>query len=450
MHAGGIANEHTECIHITNAVIPFQACLYLQVSVPAMRAFRRFSHDNALPGCKTENCLAILKLLQTPIAVIKLLAKLALPLCAFSVILFSCSSSDDDPKPANVSVTFLKVGTKYTMYCSDGFFLDDTVKTFVDSQIGVDTFLVRNYSETIAVPPTQYWVLHDNNFYTSYRLRDADMYQIECKFGQPVGTSWKVVKNRVQYTYSIEALDVSVTTGDGVVNDAIKIKVKTASGPEAYQYISPTVGMLGNGSVDDESAIAKVIHYTVGTTSSPNIHVPAISYGDFPFLTVGKYWKYTEYDFGGNEIAVELKIDSKLPGKNIYKAKLTYDGDVSYSYWYEDRGLLMVYEEGESVEQGDPVYEDAAQAEVGHGWVGLASTGTIFIYKVTALDETMDTYFGELPCMAIEVGNGLFSMQTNYWNQSKGNVLVSGFVSREVNASNARGRTLPFIPVISI
>jgi hypothetical protein len=387
--------------------------------------------------------------LQTPIAVIKLLVKLALPMCALCVTLFSCSS-DNDPKPADVSVTFLKVGTQYTMYFNDGFFFDDTVETFVESQVGVDTFLVRNYSETISVAPTQYWVLHNNNFYTSYRLRDADMYQLECKFGQPVGTSWSVVKNGVQYTYSIDALDVPITTGDGVVNDAIKIKIKTTGSSEIYQYVSPTVGMLGDGSLDDAAATAKIVHYTIGTTSSSNVHVPAISYGNFPFLAVGKYWKYTEYDFGGNEIAVELKIESKLSGKNIYKAKLTYDGEVSYSYWYEDRGLLMVYDEGEHVEQADPIYEDAAQAEVGHGWVGLSPTGTVFIYEVMALDEVTDTYFGELPCMTIDVGSGLFSTQTNYWNQNKGNVLVSGFVSREVTESNARRRRMPFIPVLSI
>jgi hypothetical protein len=110
----------------------------------------------------------------------------------------------------------------------------------------------------------------------------------------------------------------------------------------------------------------------------------------------------------------------------------------------------MVYDEGEQVEQADPIYEDAAQAEVGHGWVGLSPTGTVFIYEVMALDEVTDTYFGELPCMTIDVGSGLFSTQTNYWNQNKGNVLVSGFVSREVTESNARRRRMPFIPVLSI
>jgi hypothetical protein len=364
-----------------------------------------------------------------------------------SVTLSSCGG-DDDPKPSNVSVTFLKVGTKYTIYVNDNFWYDDTIKTFIETQVGQDTFLVRNYSETIDVAPTQYWTLHDNNLYTSYRLRDTDLYQIECKFGKPVGTSWSVVKNRVTYTYSIEALDVSIKTGDGVVDDAIKIKIKSGSN-ETYQYISPSVGMLGNGSVDDATAISKVIHYTIGTTSSSNVHVPPISYGNFPFLAVGKYWNYTESDFFGAEIPVEVKVESKLSGKNIYKIKLTYNGEVSYMYWYEDRGLLMVYEDGERIEQADPIYEDASQAEPGHGWVGLAPTGTVYIYKITALEETLDTYFGELPCMAISVSNGLFSSQTNYWNQNKGNVLVSGFVSRDITSSNARKRNSPLIPVLS-
>jgi hypothetical protein len=378
------------------------------------------------------------------------LAKLTLPLCMLSIILFSCGSDKDgDPKPSNVPVTFLKVGTAYTMYVND-FLYDENVETIVESQIGVDTFLVRNYAETVPVAPMQYWVLRDNNLYISYRLRDADAYQIECKFGRPVGTKWTVVKGGTSYTYSIEANKVSITTGEGVVNDAVKIKLKSAGGAESYQYFSPTVGMLGNGSVGDESATSTITEYTIGTISSPDIHVPPISYGNFPFLSVGKYWQYTEYDFGGNEVAVELKIDSKLPNKNIYKAKLTYDGDVSYSYWYEDRGLLMVYEEGETVEQADPIYEDASQAEIGHGWVGVSPTGTVFIYEVTALAEAMDTYFGELPCMAIDVGNGLFSMQTNYWNQNKGNVLVNGFISRDVTASNARQDRRSFIPVVGI
>jgi hypothetical protein len=389
--------------------------------------------------------------LQTPIPVIKLFVKLALPLCVLSVTLFSCGGNDD-PKPANVSVTFLKVGTKYTMYFNDGFLYDDTIKTVVDSQIGADTFLVRNYSESAPVAYTQYWVLRDNNLYASYRLRDTDMYQIECKFGQPVGTSWPVVKNGVTFTYSIEALNVSITTGDGVVKDAIKIKVKNSNGAEVYQYISPTVGILANGSIDDASAAGKVIHYTIGTTSSSNVHVPPISYGNFPFMTVGKYWKYVQSDFfGETTVPVEVTIDSKLSGKNICKVKLSVDGAVSYEYWFEDRGLLMVYEEGEQIEQADPIYEDAAQAEVGHGWVGRASTGKVFFYKTTATDETTDTYFGTLPCMTIEVSDGLFSSQINYWNQNKGNVLVSGiFASREITSSNARKTSRPFIPVISI
>jgi hypothetical protein len=379
--------------------------------------------------------------------VIRLFKKLALPLCALSLTLFSCSS-EEEPEPTNVSVSFLRVGTKYTAYVNDGFFMDDTIKTVVDAQIGADTFLVRNYSETIAVAPTQYWVLRDNIFYTSYRLRDPETYQIECKFGEPVGTSWKVVKNGVQYTYTIEALNAPITTGDGVVNDAIKIKVQSAGAAANYQYISPTVGMLGHGSMNDESAVMKMVHYTVGTQSLTDIHLPPISYGSFPFLAVGKYWKYTESDWFGERL-VQLNIESKAPDKNVFKIKLNYDGDVSYHYWYEDRGLLMVYEEDERIEQADPIYEHAAKTEIGHGWAGTTPSGTAFIYRVKALDEMVDTYYGELRCIAIDVANGMFSTQTNYWTQSKGNVLVTGMASRELIQSNVRKSEIPLIPVLS-
>jgi hypothetical protein len=130
------------------------------------------------------------------------------------------------------------------MYVNDGFLYDENVETIVESQIGVDTFLVRNYAETVPVAPMQYWVLRDNNLYISYRLRDADAYQIECKFGRPAGTKWTVVKGGAPYTYSIEANKVSITTGEGVVNDAVKIKIKSAGGAESYQYFSPTPSLF--------------------------------------------------------------------------------------------------------------------------------------------------------------------------------------------------------------
>src|SRR5688572_19732399 len=83
---------------------------------------------------------------------------------AFISILFSCGKDDDsDPNPSQQTPTFLKVGTKYTMYVDDGFWNQDTLKTVVDKQLATDTFLIRNYSETIATAYTQYWVLKDND-----------------------------------------------------------------------------------------------------------------------------------------------------------------------------------------------------------------------------------------------------------------------------------------------
>ena len=372
--------------------------------------------------------------------------KRSLLLLTIAVALFSCGG--DDPQPASVTPSFLKVGTKYTFYYDDGLFNSDSLRTVIDKQLATDTFLVRHYSETIAVANTQYWVIKDNAFYSSIRLRDPSTYIIECKFGEPVGTSWEVDKAGVHFTYTIEALDAAVTTGDGVVNDAIKIKMRASTGQEAVQYISPTVGLLGNGSVD-ENVSMRLFHYTVGTTAPTTGSTPAITFGSFPFLAVDKYWDYEESNFFGDDVDVNVVIESKL-ASNVYKVKVTYDGASSYSYWYEDNGMLMVYDEGENYRNADPIYMRDNIATVGWGWASITSTGTMFIYKITEMNEMTNSYFGDLPCMTINVTDGLFTSQDNYWNANKGNVRVDGFVSRIVVESNARKNSKrSSIPVIS-
>lgn len=365
-------------------------------------------------------------------------------LCAI-VFISSCDNGSEDPEP-QTAVTFLNVGTKYTMYYDDGFWNTDSLYTEVTKQLATDTFLVRNSSPSIVVAGTQYWVLKDNNFYTSIRLRDPNTYQIECKFNQPVGTSWNVTKNGVSYVYTIEELNATVTTGDGEVNDAVKIKI-TSGNQSAFQYISPTVGMLGNGSVT-EDVVAKVIHYKIGTVPPVTKNLPKITFGNFPFLKVDNFWHYVESSVFTDDVTVTTHIQSKLPSSNIYKVKVTYDGVPSYSYWYEDAGMLMVYEDGEEVVEADPIYMDASKAEVGYGWAGLTSNNTMFIYNITQIGQNQDTYFGVLPCMEISVSNGLFVNQYNYWNQNKGNVFVDGFTSREVVESNARSKqSIPTLPI---
>ncbi len=357
-------------------------------------------------------------------------------LAILSAVLFSCGG--DDPTPnAPVDVTFLKVGTKQTFFYNDQVFNVDTLRLLIEKQLATDTFLVRYSSETITVAATQYWALKDNNLYMSIRLRDPSTYKLECKFGAPVGTSWNVTKSGVTYTYSIEALNVSITTGDGVVTDGVKVKIHSPSGQDLFQYYSPSVGMLGTGSID-ETTQNKLVHYTIGTTPNVEGKTPAISFGNFPFLAVGKYWNYSESSFFGDPIAVELLLESKEASRNVYKAKLTYAGDISYSYWFEDNGMLMVYEEGETVLNADPIYMNESIATLGYGWASLTGNNTMYIYTISSLNETVDTFFGSLSCMGIDVSNGLFSTQTNYWNKNKGNALVSGFVTREVTSSNAR------------
>lgn len=380
--------------------------------------------------------------------------KFILPNCAAMLLLagaaLSSCSKDDDAKPTSeeTKLGFMKVGTRYTYYYDDGLFNADTVKTIVEKQLATDTFLVRHTSPSIAVANTQYWVVKDNGFYSSIRLRDPSTYSLECKFGQPVGTTWNVVKNKVPYTYTIEAVNTTVTTGDGEVKDAIKVKMSAANGQTSFQYFSPTVGLLGNGSID-EKVTMKTVHYKVGTTEPVEGNTPRITYGNFPFMAVGKNWVYTESSIFGNDANVSLSIDSKS-AKNIYTVTVTYNGTPSNQYWFEDNGMLMVYDQGETYLNADPIYMKESIATEGYGWGSLTSTGTYFIYKVDAVSEVTDSYFGELPCMQISVTDGLFSSQVNYWNAAKGNVLVTGLVSREVIDSNARKQSqLPVMPVIA-
>ena len=114
-------------------------------------------------------------------------------LFGFMVLLSSCSDDGESSGGPEIELNFLAEGTEYHYYALN-FFGDDSIKCVIEEQVGRDTFLVRNYSDLITVFPMQYWTVKDGNFYTSYRLRDPGAYQIECKFGRPKGTSWKVKK----------------------------------------------------------------------------------------------------------------------------------------------------------------------------------------------------------------------------------------------------------------
>lgn len=365
-----------------------------------------------------------------------------------ALLLFSCSKDDEDPTPGNngaEAVPFLRVGTEWE-FSFESFLSEDTIVIAVEEQIGVDTFLVRTYASETTVIPTQYWVLKDNNLYTSFRLRDPDTYQIECKFNQPVGTSWQVKKGVNIYTYTIEAVGVTIETGKGPVNDAVKIKLSAFGSTSLYQYFSPTVGMLGNGSIDDATAQAKLMSYTISTTALANDKkIPAITFGTFRFLKTGNYWEYAYSSFFDSDDTLRLTIESKLPTGNIFKTKLLWQssGETELAYWYEDNGMLMVYEEGETVEQADPIYMSESIAKAGRGWATLTSSGTNFIYTIEALNEPTTGFFGDLPCMAIKVTDGFLTNQTNYWHKDKGNVRVTGIIENEVISSNARQQSQP-------
>jgi hypothetical protein len=368
----------------------------------------------------------------------------------FIIVAIASCSKNESVSP-QVKISFLASGTNLTYYYNS--LGTDTIKTVIGDQIAKDTFLVTNTTSLMTIVPTQYWTVKDNSLYTSTRLRDPASYVKECAFGQPVGTSWTVTKGLAQYAYSIEQVNVSVTTGKGTVTDAVKVKVtQVGSSASAYQYVSPTVGPIGTGNFEDATAALRLISYKTGTSSTTTNVTPAITYGSFPFLKVGNYWKYDESSFFQSNKTLTVKVESKLSNANIYKVSLTYTGEATaYNYWYEDNGHLMVYEEGESALQADPIYVTGAKAVVGYGWGDYTSSGSLLIYKISALNQSTTNYYGTLSCTAIKVGGGLFS-QTNYWNQNKGNVLVDGlFISRDITDTNVRkDNTKTFVPIFGI
>lgn len=301
--------------------------------------------------------------------------------------------------------------------------------------------------------PTQYMVVKDGNLYVSYRHRDPATYQIECKFGQPVGASWEVRKAGQLYTYSIDSLNAKVKTGRGLVTDAIKVKLtpQANTSQTTYQYVSPSVGILGDGNFGSTASM-QLKDYSVSTTTSTAPATLPISFGNFPFMKVGNFWRYNLSYFGGESEVIRLDIVSKLANLNVYQAKLTYEStnESTLEYWYEDQGRLMVYESGETLLQADPIYITPTKAAVGHGWTGTTSRGTTFISKISALSSTQSTFYGQQSCMSIDVSSGVFSAQTNHWNTDKGLVLVDGLMSQEIISTNVRKSPTPVVPFCGI
>lgn len=363
-----------------------------------------------------------------------------------SLALISCKKSDDPaPSPSNPGtgpnsgdITFLRVGATST-YDMNTFFGSDTVYSVVEQEVAKDTFLIRNYSASTIVGPSQYLTLTNNTLYTSYRLRDKAGYEALCKFDKPVGTSWSVYRNgTLYYTATIDSLNAKIMTGKGLVTDAIKVKLVTASNSTSYQYYSRTIGVLGLGT--NSSAYFLKDYTTSNAASTAPSQLPAITFGNLPFLTVGNYWNYSYDSFSASD-SLKLTVVSK-DANNIYKMKIRFKSQPAdiIEYWYEDNGYLMAYQTGETLYKADAIYMKPSAAAVNYGWVGYSGT-TAFVYRISSLNETAtSTRYGSLPCMAIDVYSGLFSSQVNYWNADKGEVYVDGggIITQDLVNSNVR------------
>jgi hypothetical protein len=378
----------------------------------------------------------------------KHLFKFNLLIFALTFVFFACNKKKDNPTPSNsnngnpgnVSVTFLKEGAHY-IYDYDSFFGSDTVGAFVEKQLAQDTFLVRYYTTIDGIYPTQYYVLHNGELSSSFRLRDPASYQVLCKFNQPVGTSWTITSGSYIYTCTIDSVNAKVITGKGMVTDAVKVKLTlNGTSQSSYNYYSPSVGILGTGNYGSTASM-QLKDYTLGTTTgtTPPSKLPAITFGSFPFLKVANYWRYNITTLSGSDV-LKVQINSKS-SQGVYAVSLTYESDNSTSteYWFEDNGYLMVYEAGEKIYQADPIYMNPSSSKVGYGWTGLTSSGSTFIYKISDLSATASsTAFGSLSCMQIDVSNGVFSSQSNYWNANKGQVSIDGLQTMDAIESNAK------------
>lgn len=371
--------------------------------------------------------------------------KLVIPIILF-VLIISCKKKNEIPASNNVIetekvdttgeeksiITLLKVGAK-TTYFAENFFDSDTIVTVVESEIAKDTFVVRNYSDMLSVAPVTYLVKNGNTLYFSYRMRDPKSYSVLCKFDMPVGTQWNVYSGpKFAYSATIDSINVTYSSPYGVIKDVVKVKMVSASNSVSYQYFSPSVGILGFSRTNLE-----ILDHVNGVKAlNPPIKIPAITFGSIDFMKTGNSW---DYSFENGEELITTIVSKST--SNIYSVlnEFKVENKKVNEYWFEDNGLLMIYEEGETYINADPVYVVNSKAVVGQGWVGTTKTGSRYSYKVSSLDETIyNDKYGEIKALEITVSSGIFP-QTNYWSHQKG--LIQGLTigyGFSVTESNVR------------
>lgn len=356
----------------------------------------------------------------------------SLTVLLLSTLMFSCKKRTD-PAPSSTNNSnvsrpeFLEEGTEYGFTYTS--FLDDaSVLSKVYKEVAKDTLEIRNYTDSDSYPGKYFIAWNNGSLYSSIRLRDKGNYQKICDFTAAVGTSWTGKYGK----YSVEGHNTQVKTPYGDINDVTKIKyVQTGSTSPSYSYYSLKYGIIGQGYESSDDMTTKLYLKTVkmGTKNvSPAATIPAITYGNFGFFKVGAQWKYAaQVGLGGEEDTMTLNIKSKL-GTNIYEVAIKFQSEstVLTQYWYEDAGQLMIYNAGETAKQADIAYSKVAQAN--DGWVGIDDE-TTFFYKVKELNyvHTSTLYPDGISTTSVYVSSGLFSTQTNYWNENVGQTGVDGF-----------------------
>jgi hypothetical protein len=170
---------------------------------------------------------------------------------------------------------------------------------------------------------------------------------------------------------------------------------------------------------------------TTSTANTPNVI--------FPFLKNNHEWDY-DYDFVITSGTLVMLTDSVAP--YLYKLTKTYDADLTSQetdYWYVSGPFLRTYQDGKTKANAVTIYK--SNPSLNDHWSDTDPTNNYkTTYTVTNTDTTIVSSFGTFDhCKKIRVTfNYAFNVQYNYWNETYGLVLQTGFAALDLTNKNFR------------
>lgn len=159
----------------------------------------------------------------------------------------------------------------------------------------------------------------------------------------------------------------------------------------------------------------------------------------FAFLKDKHQWSY-DYNFLGSVGTLSMLTDSVAP--NLYKITRTYDADATTQeiyYWYVSGPFLKTYQNGGSTANAVTIYK--SNPSLNDKWSDTDPTDNhTTYYTVVNTDTTIVSSVGTFDhCKKIRVTfNFAFNTQYNYWNETYGLVLQTGFAALDLTGKNFR------------